>query len=89
MGAGNEHIFIKKGDVMRKIGEINIPTFGIIAYYHDDKDKYNPYKMYHKEWTGRWHKRLIAKYGDFKSVMYHTLDITNGKYYGRCFKDKA
>lgn len=51
---------------MKKIGELNT-KFRIFTIYHDEKDRYNPYKVYEKYWDHGWHKKLLVKYGHLAS----------------------
>lgn len=54
---------------MKKIGELNALAGNFVLYY-DEKEKYNHYKIYQREWYNRgWHRKLIDKYADLSSCM--------------------
>lgn len=78
----------------RKIGELNMPNItGHFTIYHDDEKQINPYTIYYTKrvWRDGYpysSKRLVEKYGDFRSVMCHMHDIAFGNIYGRCFEGK-
>lgn len=86
----------------RKIGELNMPNIpGIFLIYEEDKD-INPYSIYYKYHTWekvsidgetilqpKLHKKLVERYGDFRSVMWHMKDMAFGDVYGKCFPKKG
>lgn len=51
----------------RKVAEICEKGVRLVMI-HDEKDKYNPYKVYRKYWEGGWHKKQLSKWGDFLSA---------------------
>ena len=51
----------------RKIAEICEKGVRLVMI-HDEKDKYNPYKVYRKWWETGWHKKQLSKWGDFLSA---------------------
>lgn len=42
---------------------------------HMDNVKYNPYRIYELTYDRGWHRKQIAKYGDFCSVLCHLVDM--------------
>lgn len=60
----------------RKILDINYNGFKVTAYVTDDKR--NPFRLYRVWWDGGEHRKQIAKYGDFYSVICHIHQITVG-----------
>lgn len=61
----------------RKI--LDICEFGVHVICIKTDEKTNPYRIYHIKWyDGRKHKKLLAKYQDFYSVMYHILSLYCG-----------
>lgn len=42
----------------------------------------NPYRLYRLEWReGRWHKKQIARYQDFQSVVWHVYNIAMNQHW--------
>ena len=78
----------------RKIGELNMPNMPGIFTFYEEEGKVNPYSIYYtyRAYDGNHyptkHKRLVERYGDFRSVMCHMHDMAFGNIYGRCFEGK-
>lgn len=60
----------------RKVLDINENGEHIICI-KDDSTGFNPYRVYEIWWNGGWHRKQIAKYQDFTSVLYRITDIYN------------
>lgn len=61
----------------RKVMEIHENGMNLVCI-KDDGDKYNPYKLYHVWYNQGKHRKQIAKYGDFYSVICRTKEILGG-----------
>ena len=48
---------------------MDIKHYGRFICIYDDTDKVNPYRLYRITWDGGRHRKLIAKYADFNSVI--------------------
>ena len=60
----------------RKVMEIRDKQVWIVVKFVRDNDKYNPYRMYIRDYS---HRRLIAKYADLHScVEYMNNFFTEG-----------
>ena len=42
---------------------------------HDTATTCNPYTLYRKWYCNGWHKRKVASYQDFDSVLFHLLQL--------------
>lgn len=59
----------------RKILEINEDGLHVVCI-KTEADKVNPYRLYKVWWNGGWHRKLIVKYADFNSVLWHIAQMT-------------
>ena len=51
----------------------------------DLKAKRNPYKLYHSHWDKGKHRKKVAEYGNFVSVIEHIRNVCHAAHWG--FKD--
>lgn len=42
---------------------------------HDSSAKTNQYKLYRKWYNRGWHRKKVAEYGDFDSIMFHLIQL--------------
>ena len=64
----------------RKVMDIILEDGTNIVCIKDDKQKYNPFRVYLKFYAnGGWHRRKLTNYGDINSVVYFLTDIINGR----------
>lgn len=64
---------------MRKVLELNDNGKHFVCYV--DSDSYNRYRLYKKYYADcgagyTWHRKLIEKYADINSVLYHIATET-------------
>ena len=58
----------------RKVIDISEGGRRFVCQY-TDKVKYNPYRLYELTYDRGWHRKQIAKYADFYSVLWHLVDM--------------
>ena len=58
----------------RKVAEVCERGVRLIMI-HDQKDKYNHYKVYRKWWDTGWHKKQLSKWGDFLSAWQYMYEF--------------
>lgn len=56
----------------RKIFECTYEGHHIIIEFHEGKT--NPYRIYRKWYNMGWHKKMLQKYANFDSCLYHISD---------------
>ena len=72
---------------MTKVLDIHHKGYFCVCLF-DENEAVNPYKLYKVNWgTNKYgypakHRKLIAKYADFKSVLCHIGAEANGEYTG-------
>lgn len=66
----------------RKVMDISVEGRNFVCI-RDYERKYNQYILYEREWNGNgWHRRQLAKYAVFASVIDHLRAIAIGDGWG-------
>lgn len=58
----------------KKIMDINEQGIHLVCIKDTDA-KGNPYRLYQITYDNGWHRRMIAKYENFASIMYHIAEF--------------
>lgn len=45
---------------------------------YDSTANYNPYKLYRKWYDKGWHRKKVAEYCEFQSILWHLLQAEYG-----------
>lgn len=63
---------VNEGNGMNKTTKIaEMLSHGSLYYVIKTQDGINPYRVYKRYFENGWHRKLVAKYADMKSAMYH------------------
>lgn len=55
---------------MKKVLDIHHNGIHLVCIKRNKPGEVNPYRLYQVTYDGRFHRKQIAKYGDFQSVLW-------------------
>ena len=68
----------------RKVLDLCVEGVWLECILHLDGRR-NPYKLYHSHWDNGKHRKKVAEYGNFVSVIEHIRNVCHAAHWG--FKD--
>lgn len=70
------------GVVMESFKVLDLTADGKSFFCVYTKGDKNPYRLYRKWWNNGWHRKQVARYANFASVLFWLTDYSESNHWG-------